>query len=87
MQDGFQPMKMLLIMIVRPLELLKRRGEKILHSINANDVDDDEDACGNAIIKNNSEDDVQGDGGVRVIAEISDEKTIFQDLETNNRLC
>ena len=85
MQDGFQPMKMLLIMIVRPLELLKRRGEKILHSINANDVD--EDACGNAIIKNNSEDDVQGDGGVRVIAEISDEKTIFQDLETNNRLC
>ena len=45
-------------MIVRPLELLKRRGEKILHSINANDVDDDEDACGNAIIKNNSEDDV-----------------------------
>ena len=70
-------------MIARPLELLKRRGEKILHSINANDVDDDEDACGNAIIKNNSEDDVQGDGGVRVIAEISDEKTRFQDLETN----
>ena len=52
-------MKMLLIIILRPLELLKRRGEKILHSINANDDDDDEeDACGNAIIKNNSKDDV-----------------------------
>ena len=59
----------------------------MLHAINADEVDDDEDACGNAIIKNNSKDDVQGDGGVRVIAEISDEKTRFQDLKTNNRLC
>ena len=62
----------------------RRRGET---ATAANKVDDDEDACGNAIIKNNSEDDVQSDGGVRVIAEISDEKTRFQDLETNNRLC
>ena len=59
----------------------------MLHAINANKVDDDEDASGNAIIKNNSKYDVQGDGGVRVIAEISDEKTRFQDLKTNNILC
>ena len=45
------------------------QGEKLLPSMNANKVDDDEDACGNAIMKNNSKDDVQGDDGIKAIGE------------------
>ena len=55
----------------------------MLHAINAKKVDDDEDACGNAIMKNNSKDDVQGDDGIKAIAEKSDEKTKFPDLTTD----
>ena len=51
--------------------------------MNASKVDDDEDTCENAIIKNNSKDDVQSDDGIKAIAEISDEKTNFQNSETN----
>ena len=45
--------------------------------MNANKVDD-EDTCGNAISKNNSKDDVQGDDGIKAISKMSDEKTNFQ---------
>ena len=51
--------------------------------MNANKVDNDEDTCGNAIIKNYQKDDVQSDDGIKAIAEISDEKTNFQNLEPN----
>ena len=51
--------------------------------MNYNKIDDDEDTCENALIKNNSEDDVQSDDGIKAIAEISDEKTNFQNLEPN----
>ena len=51
--------------------------------MNANKVVEDEDTCGNAIIKNNQKDDVQSDDGIKAIAEISDEKTNFQNLEPN----
>ena len=51
--------------------------------MNYNKIDDDEDTCENALIKNNSEDDVQSDDGIKAIAEPSDEETNFQNSETN----
>ena len=46
--------------------------------MNANKLDDAEDRCRNTIIKNILKDDVQDDDGIKAIAEISDEKTNFQ---------